>query len=1140
MLVIQHLGSDGDNHRFQVLRASDKKCGAKVTLPSPESFPVEGRPDSNLAADLSWYLEEFLDYPKSPNDQLAARILTARKQWGEHCFTQLFGSDQTRDWYQEFRNRELTERVLKVASDDPHILGWPWEVLEDSESIPVVQNCHLQRQLSELYDPLPLPDKLEAGCIHILLVVARPYGDRDVGYHAVSRPLVQLSQEENSPVTIEVLRPPTFDQLRAVLQERPGYFHIIHFDGHGGYDLEEQESAGDASTQESQMTGYLVFEADQFEHDVVTAVEMAELLAEHRIPIMVLNACRSAQVDEKAEDPFASVATAMMRIGIRSVVAMSYNLWVSGAQRFVPVFYQRLFQTGLVAEAVYAGRQEMYTHPQRACLVGEYPLQDWMVPVLYQQNPIKLTFNRDSNSSSNQNDTPALPEDVQDLGDYGFIGRERMVLKLERAIRSQQQGAILIHGMAGMGKTTLAKGFLQWLRDTAGLQAGAVWISFEGIHSADAVINPLVDMLFGTNAMALPNQEKDRLLAENLNKIPLLVVWDNFESASGIPGTEVNALLSEQDRSRLAGFLHLLRGGRSKVLITSRSEESWLTQQTCYRLSLGGLQGEELWEYCNMVVSDLDLTLDQEDDVYGSIMQILEGHPLAIRAILLRLDQVVDPEELLKELQQGLLTGKVGDKSTHRILQALALFDQGLDAAFAPLLQLIGLHRRFMHLGHLENMIQFIGWNVDATLLDQCIHALQVGGLLHPLGENLYSMHPALAGHLMQCHPADEEARRGFVGVMGGIANDVTPKQIYEQKPIFHLFGASFHLALAHAKALKAHVAVGAIIQFLATFAQNNLEYDSATQLFEELADYEKAQGREKEAAVFYHQLGLIAGEKRDYQSAEQWYNKSLAIKERLGNEHGAAKTYHQLGIIAEKQRDYPNAELWYKISLEITKRLGIEQHTAQTYLHLGKIDQHRHNYPKAEQWYKRSLEITERLRIDHITTQAYHQLGRIAERQHDYPSAEQWYNKSLAIKERSGDEHGAAKTYHHLGIVAEEQRNYPRAEQWYKKSLEIEERVGDEHGAATTYHHLGRLHHSQGDLTTAAHWQIKAVSGFANKNDERSLGIARRGFIFSLYKAKEPARSQILTAWEQAGLGQLASREQLLDAMQQLDEKPP
>ena len=382
--------------------------------------------------------------------------------------------------------------------------------------------------------------------------------------------------------------------------------------------------------------------------------------------------------------------------------------------------------------------------------------------------------------------------------------------------------------------------------------------------------------------------------------------------------------------------------------------------------------------------------------------------------------QVANPNALLKELQQGLLTGKVGDESTHRILKALALFDQGLDVTFAPLLQLIGLHRRFVDRDVLEGMIQSAGWKMNASLLDRCITALQVGGLLHPLGQNIYTMHPALVGHLMQCHPAGEEARRGFTDVMGSIADGVAPKEIYEQKPVFHLFGASFHQALDHAKDLEMHAYVGAIMQSLAAYAQHNLEYDSASQLFEEFADYEKAQGWEKNVAAAYHQLGTIAREQLDFPSAEQWYKKSLEIKERLGNEHGAAKTYHQLGFIAEEQREFLSAE------------------------------------------------------------------------------------------------------------------------QWYKKSLEISERLGNEHGAAKTYEQWGQLHQSHGDLTTAIHWQIKAMVGFANTHDERSLGVARMGFIESLQMAEEPARSEMLTAWEQAGLGKWASQEQLLDAMQQLDEKPP
>ncbi len=77
---------------------------------------------------------------------------------------------------------------------------------------------------------------------------------------------------------------------------------------------------------------------------------------------VVLNACQSGMVDAAAETAFASVAASLLRAGTRGVVAMAYSLFVSGAQEFLPDFYCRLFETGNVAEAVRAGRNNLRYH----------------------------------------------------------------------------------------------------------------------------------------------------------------------------------------------------------------------------------------------------------------------------------------------------------------------------------------------------------------------------------------------------------------------------------------------------------------------------------------------------------------------------------------------------------------------------------------------------------------------------------------------------------------------------------------------------------------------------------------------------------------------------------------------------------
>ena len=91
-----------------------------------------------------------------------------------------------------------------------------------------------------------------------------------------------------------------------------------------------------------------MFEAEDGEPHPVTAGDLSDLLREHAVPIVVLNACQSAMLDAKARDPFASVAAALLRSGIRYVVAMAYSLYVRAAQEFLPPFYRELFRSGSV------------------------------------------------------------------------------------------------------------------------------------------------------------------------------------------------------------------------------------------------------------------------------------------------------------------------------------------------------------------------------------------------------------------------------------------------------------------------------------------------------------------------------------------------------------------------------------------------------------------------------------------------------------------------------------------------------------------------------------------------------------------------------------------------------------------------
>ncbi|MGB5064724.1 MAG: CHAT domain-containing protein, partial [Candidatus Competibacter sp.] len=738
-LIIRHVEAS-DPPQFRVVRLKDGKTTSPVAIVSPASTPVKDLPNSHLSAELRWYLEEFLDYPFPPVTDRAERVQEALRGWGEQAFTALFGAGSGRDFYHDAYRDGLENLDLRIASDHPGVLAWPWEALADPQQAgALAHHCRIERQLDRGHDPLELPKDLPRDCINILFVTARPYPN-DVRFRSLSRPVVEWIEKQALPARVTILRPPTFQRLREHLRERPAYYHIVHFDGHGGYGMATAIDGNAAPHLFKGPQGRLIFENEHGQPDPVTAEKLGALLREYRIPVMVLNACRSAMVDAGAEDALASVAASLLRAGIRSVVAMAYSLYVSGAEEFLPAFYRRVFETGNLAEGLRAGRQAMLAKDGRVCARGRFPLQDWLVPVVYQQDPPDLSFARAGGGAAIEK--PALPPEAQDNENpYGFVGRDAALLQLERALRRPPAG-ILIHGLAGVGKTTLARGLVQWLRDTEGLGDGCFWFTFNDIRSSEYVFNRLVEALFGTNAMAASCEQKQAALVEVFRKRRFILVWDNFESATGVPGTTLEARLPEPDRQQLRDFLGKLRGGASKVIITSRGPEAWLGSDRCFPLSLGGLQGEERWEFCATILRDLGLEADQQDDGLKNLMDVLGGHPLAMRALLPRLREV--SAKALAEQLRGRIPLESGDDSQTRLFAALEFVEEALPTELRPLLLPLGLHERFVDADYLEMMAQGADSRFSRTDIERLLAMLAVSGLLRPLGQDIHEMHPAL------------------------------------------------------------------------------------------------------------------------------------------------------------------------------------------------------------------------------------------------------------------------------------------------------------------------------------------------------------------------------------------------------------
>jgi tetratricopeptide (TPR) repeat protein len=957
---------------FELMEAGKATTSLPANVLSPDTFPVEGERNSNLLKELRWYFEDFLVEAyrgklDSESERHAEHVRAALQDWGEQAYRALFHdlivpSTSAPPAPDTANAAEVSYLHLQIASDDPQILAWPWEAICHPEAGFLGQIGEVSRCTLKTRQPLPLTEGLPKSRANILMIVARPK-ERDIPFCADACTLLQLIENEGLPANLELLRPPTFNQLREHLRKRPGFYHVLHFDVHGDY---SEKEAGPYRRTEPLSGGRLIFENNDAERDPVAAEQLSALLKECAVPAVVLNSCQSAMMPVKHGHHFLSVAMALLRAGVGSVVAMAYSVRPSTSDVFLGAFYRSLFESGRPAAAVLAGRREML---QDNAKYGDFPLYDWLLPVLYQQDLAPFSFSQWTGEATAR--ASLLSEGAKDL--QGFLGRDDAFLELERALR-REPSAIVIHGMAGVGKTLLVRAFLRWLDQTGGLAYPPLWFSFQEIHSAEQVLKRLEDVLFVRQSAVLGGESREESVAEKfahlagaLRESRRLIVWDSFEWASGISGTSINANLSSTDRKLLALFLSELRGGAGKVIITSRSSEDWLGSLRGFPLPLDGLDRAERWQHCFNILRESNLTqkISPKNKDLEKLMKALDGHPHAMRVILSQLRDM-PPGRLSAAWWPNPAPLEMERDADHRRLrEPLGFVEQALPEELHPWLTPLALHDGIVDIALLDEMAVKVDEAGSMETGGRLLRILVIAGLLGPTGKETYKMHPLLAAYLrsrkfVNVSPASREAwGRAFVDVMETVATGAAPDDFEERAPL-PPHGRNFYSALAEAQRLQMPDAQMRLTQSLVAFARSNKNFGEAERLLQSLAEQFRSNGQRNYEAVTYYELGKNAHRQTDHNGAAEWYRKSLLIEEKYGEENVAHKNYHGLGAIAYWRKDLASAEDWFRKSLAVSEKLGDKYWAKRNYYFMAEIAEHHADFEAADGWLRKDLASSE------------------------------------------------------------------------------------------------------------------------------------------------------------------------------------
>ncbi len=1171
--------------RIREISGEQSSPNATLSFEHGEEFPITVSDPFSEAEEqqLAWYFEDHLRFPFTRKVQAkaaASSIIT----YGEALFRQVFADREAYAIYKDYLQAGLNAVQVEIAGS-PQFHAFHWEALKDPHlPQPLVLQVIMMRK--NLKPSAVRTTVRPSPTINLLIVTSRPFGKQDVGYRTISRPMIETLGRANIPVQIEILRPGTYKALENHLRESSakhgvGYYHVIHFDVHGAVlsyaELQqEQETSrylynqryGRQDLQPFEgVKAFLALEGEQDNQaDLVEAAELADLLISHQVPIAILNACQSGKQIGASET---SLGSRLMQAGVQMVLAMGYSVTVSAAELLMSTLYQHLFASDDLSIAIRHARTELYNRKaRRAYFDQKIDLEDWLLPVVYQNQPLRLGVREFT--PQEREVFYAHPAELARTAPreprYGFVGRDLDILYIEKRLLTRRN-ILLIRGMGGAGKTTLLQHLSSWWR-TTGLVDQVFYFGYdETAWSRQQIMVAIAQKLLGlgkyySEFQPLSLDAQQAYLAGRLRAENHLLILDNLESITGAH-LAIQHTLPPDEQAALCSFLIDLARGHTLVLLGSRSGEDWLAKGTFDNnvYDLGGLDDEAASTLADRILERNNAAQyrkdEQEQDNLRKLIKVLDGFPLALEVVLANLARQT-PAEVLAALQAGDVEldidkskqqGKnIFEQKTESILRCIDYSHSNLSPEAQQLLLCLAPFTSVIDTVVLNNYTTYLRQQPALASLpferwQEVIREAQNWGLLSPDPDiprflRLQPIFPYFLRNRLnepgqaEVRSAIETAFRELYDEVGGELYGLLDSKDPQERQVGQMVTSLEYENLVTALDLALAARVSILKPYLALFhylediqdLQRGLALSLDVRVHLESYPTDKLSGPLGDELVsVIDRVASCQLALKQYAAAEKSYQEALAI-------HLASKTYDeatfkkmnagfyfQLGRVAQEQRQWQQAEQYYQQALHIYIQYNERDYLAFTYQQLGRVAQEHRQWERAEQYYQQALHIFNDSNNRYAQAKTYHQLGVIAMEQRQRERAEQYYQQALQIKIEYKDSYAQAGTYHNLGVVAQEQRQWEQAEQYYQQALQIYIEYNDRYAQAKTYHNLGVVAQEQRQWEQAEQYYQQALQIKIEYNDRYSQARTyhQLGMVAEEQRQWKQARDYFLIALE-------------------------
>jgi tetratricopeptide (TPR) repeat protein len=926
----------------------------------------------------------------------------------------------------------------------------PWEVLHDGTGFLIEKPYPLVVPVRWVDQPTK-PRLPQNRPLQILFMASSPESVQPVlNFEAEETEILRITGD--LPLTLRVEESGCVAELNNLWRRYPeGTYDIFHLTGHA--DLQR----------EAPHAPFFITEALTGERQETFAPDLQKVFQTRPPRLIFLSGCRTGEAGQAGSVP--SLAETLVQQGMPSVMGWGRPVLDTSATQAASWFYENLASGEGLVQALGLTYQRLLKqqvkgwHLLRLYLRGTEwgaivdPPRDYIPP----PEPVQYQF-------------LDYEKKVRVATSDQFVGRRRILQKGLRALKQSNLIGVMLHGIGGVGKSTVAARLLERLPEYQPI------VIYRGLDAPQ-----LERLLFMQCTSELGKEILNRnlplmqrliaFLKQGLNEPHqrFIFVLDDFE-ANLDSRTDGEQVLKPEVVEVLTALMQAIVQSQQphRVLITSRYDVRLPElNERIERIPLAALRGADLQKKCDQL-EGFRKESDTDGGMQEKVKTIADGNPRLLEWLnKILLDEETDPNRILEAMSKRV-------QEFREEILAQELLAQQSDTVRQILSRM--------------------------QIYELPVPYSAVSAICQDISNLEHHVQRATAIGLLECDLASGETLYRLPRILTPLLDTVSDESFYQMglDELYRLWwgesGRSEERAIEllrlanHSKHYEIGDEIGSRIGYV---WREQGRYREAGSIYEQiLVKRQKLFGQEHPSvAISLNNLALLYDNQGRYEEAEPLYIQALQMSQKLfGQEHpNVATSLDNLAGLYDNQGRYEEAEPLYIQALQMRQKLLGQEHlsVASSLNNLAKLYYNQGRYEEAEHLYAQGLQIRQKLLgQDHPNNScSLNNLAALYANQGRYEEAEPLYIQALQMSQKLfGQEHpNVAFSLNNLAELYKSQGRHEEAEPLYIQALQIYRKLlGQEHRyVANSLNNLAGLYKSKGRYEEAEPLYIQALQMF-------------------------------------------------------------